>query len=439
MRSTTVLAMTSGLAFAATAFAQPTFTLIQPDATFDYAVIQDVAKDGPLVLVSLQNSQQGPSPLRGYILNLLTGERTEIVDPNGSDLNPISISANGEVVAGSLGGGPLLDQQAFVWDEAGGVTSIGGLSAGNVSYATGVSASGEVVVGTSGANFGDPYQQAWRWTSASGIVALDDIGSDILIFGSAEDVSGDGSTVVGTGSIGDFDPDTDDVASAVIWQNGGTTPTDLGNLPSPIFTGGLLPLAASFDGSVVVGFGPGFSASGGFANRSVRWTAAGGLVDIGAVPGRPEGSVHITDCSSDGNTLVGYSITGGVETWEAVVWTQATGLRTLRSILAAEGVTIPATISLRETYCNGDASIIAGWAYDRTNNRYRGYVVSLAAEGCLADFNRDGFVDFFDYLNYVSCFEGDGCGPGNDADANNDGFIDFFDYIEFVEAFETGC
>jgi hypothetical protein len=439
MRSTIVLAWTAGLALAsATATAQPTFTLIEPDGDFDYSVIQDVAKDSPLVLVSLQNSTQRPFPLRGYILNVRTGERVELIDPNGSDLNPIAISANGETVAGSLGGGPLLDQHAFVWSEATGVEDIVGLPAGNVSYATGVSGDGTIVVGTTGATFGDPYQQAWRWTRNGGLGPLDDIGEDILIFGSAEDISGDGSTVVGTGSIGDFDPDTDDLMSGVIWAGGGTTPTDLGNLPSPISTGGLLPTAASFDGSVVVGFGPGFSQSGGFANRSFRWTAADGLVDVGSVPGRPEGSVHVTDCSSDGNTLVGYSITGGVDTWEAVVWTQDTGFRTLRSILAAEGVTIPATISLRETYCNGDGSIIAGWAYDRTNNKYRGYIVTLGGEVCGADHNGDGFVDFFDYLSFVSCFEGE-CAAGTTADFNNDDFVDFFDYLEFVAAFEAGC
>ncbi len=55
-----------------------------------------------------------------------------------------------------------------------------------------------------------------------------------------------------------------------------------------------------------------------------------------------------------------------------------------------------------------------------------------------ADFNGDNFVDFFDYDDYVACFE-DGCGPdGLDADFNNDGFVDFFDYDDFVYSFE-GC
>jgi hypothetical protein len=58
--------------------------------------------------------------------------------------------------------------------------------------------------------------------------------------------------------------------------------------------------------------------------------------------------------------------------------------------------------------------------------------------GCQADFNGDGFLDFFDYDDFVSCFEGAGT-PGCDADFNGDGFVDFFDYDDFVAAFEQGC
>ncbi len=56
-----------------------------------------------------------------------------------------------------------------------------------------------------------------------------------------------------------------------------------------------------------------------------------------------------------------------------------------------------------------------------------------------ADFNGDGFVDFFDYDNYVECFEVGSCPAGRTADFNNDGFADFFDYDDFVGEFEAGC
>jgi hypothetical protein len=59
---------------------------------------------------------------------------------------------------------------------------------------------------------------------------------------------------------------------------------------------------------------------------------------------------------------------------------------------------------------------------------------------CPPDFNADGTVDFFDYDDFVACFEGFACPPGGvDADFNDDGSTDFFDYDDFVAAFEVGC
>lgn len=58
---------------------------------------------------------------------------------------------------------------------------------------------------------------------------------------------------------------------------------------------------------------------------------------------------------------------------------------------------------------------------------------------CRADFNNDGFVDFFDFGDFVDCFEGGSCPPGKDSDFNRDGFTDFFDFGDFVDAFELGC
>jgi hypothetical protein len=41
----------------------------------------------------------------------------------------------------------------------------------------------------------------------------------------------------------------------------------------------------------------------------------------------------------------------------------------------------------------------------------------------------------------VTCFEGSSCPSGDPlaADYNGDGFVDFFDYTDFVLDFEAGC
>ncbi|MBU6412689.1 MAG: hypothetical protein KGS45_04390 [Planctomycetes bacterium] len=54
---------------------------------------------------------------------------------------------------------------------------------------------------------------------------------------------------------------------------------------------------------------------------------------------------------------------------------------------------------------------------------------------CAADFNADGTLDFFDYLDFVAAFSSTGAA----ADFNADTVIDFFDYLDFVAAFSSGC
>jgi ELWxxDGT repeat protein len=54
---------------------------------------------------------------------------------------------------------------------------------------------------------------------------------------------------------------------------------------------------------------------------------------------------------------------------------------------------------------------------------------------CAADFNGDGFSDFFDINDFVDAFER----GASEADFNGDGFADFFDANDLLEAFERGC
>ncbi len=65
------------------------------------------------------------------------------------------------------------------------------------------------------------------------------------------------------------------------------------------------------------------------------------------------------------------------------------------------------------------------------------WLYSLPA--CPADFNNDGFVDFFDFDDFITCFEGRECPPERSSDFNDDGFSDFFDFDEFMSAFDQSC
>jgi hypothetical protein len=54
---------------------------------------------------------------------------------------------------------------------------------------------------------------------------------------------------------------------------------------------------------------------------------------------------------------------------------------------------------------------------------------------CRADFNSNGTVDLFDYLDFVQAFANE----ESAADFNGNGTIDFFDYLDFAEEFAAGC
>lgn len=91
---------------------------------------------------------------------------------------------------------------------------------------------------------------------------------------------------------------------------------------------------------------------------------------------------------------------------------------------------------------NGDArtlavyggSLIAGGSFTLASGIPSARIARWAPR-CVGDFDGSGFIDFFDYLDFVTAFE-----EGNaSADVNGDAFVDLFDYLDFVEAFETGC
>lgn len=67
--------------------------------------------------------------------------------------------------------------------------------------------------------------------------------------------------------------------------------------------------------------------------------------------------------------------------------------------------------------------------YDN-RNWFRNSIGPIEISSCV-DYNRDGAVDFFDYLDFVQDFSNER------SDYNNDGAIDFFDYLDFVQDFSN--
>ncbi|MEK6700978.1 MAG: S8 family serine peptidase [Planctomycetota bacterium] len=97
---------------------------------------------------------------------------------------------------------------------------------------------------------------------------------------------------------------------------------------------------------------------------------------------------------------------------------------------------------MKDRLCVSAREVFIGVPYAMGCGHRDDGIASLIDAGravCLADFNADLAVDFFDYDAFVICFMGEGCPQDVSADFDGDGTVDFFDYDAFVVAFEGGC
>jgi len=104
------------------------------------------------------------------------------------------VSADGSVVVGRNKSGSNYMWEAFIWTEANGMTGLGSLPGELESNATAVSADGTTVVGSTAMYAVN--SKGFYWTAADGMLPLLSTDPNIAD-GAANDVSGDGSIIVG--------------------------------------------------------------------------------------------------------------------------------------------------------------------------------------------------------------------------------------------------
>jgi probable HAF family extracellular repeat protein len=285
--------------------------------------------DGGSVVVGNSKSASGVEAFRWSANGGMVGLGTL---PGDSYSQANATSADGSVVVGrssSFG-------EAFRWTASDGMVSLGA----QARAANGVSADGSVIVGTTGDN-------AFRWTQATGIVALRGL-SSVGPLNQALATSGDGSVLVGrsksSGASGGEE--------AFRWTASGMT--GLGGYRS-------VARAVSADGSVVVGDGRGASGIEAF-----RWTASGGRINLGTlgtIPGHLFDSFAL-DISADGSVIVGRSDTDARGGTEAFLWNPADGMRLLQDILTADfGLDLTGWRLTSATGISADGLTIAGVGY----------------------------------------------------------------------------
>ena len=237
------------------------------------------------------------------------------------------VSGDGLVV----GGGDF--QRAYRWTRATGAVEIARGSSVDVP----VSDDGSVLAGTTG------DLDVFRWTQATGAVAIPRLYPGRR--GLSGDLSGDGSTIVGSW----LSPAGDE---AFRWTAAEGT-RGLGRFANGSNSSAT---GVSADGSVVVGFGNPFTHQGPY--EAFRWTQSSGLVGLGDLRGGHFES-RASDVSADGSVVVGSSITG--LDYEAFVWTPGHGMRNLGNSLIAQGADLGGFRSLNwASAISAAGTVVAG-------------------------------------------------------------------------------
>lgn len=272
---------------------------------------------------------------------------------------------------------------AFRWTSQDGAVSLGTLPGQPHSWAWGVSNDGSVVVGSSGstAPYGSPYGsktvdhsagQAFRWTSAGGMVGLGCLPGDTYSQGCG--VSGDGSVVVGYSYRGPavWLPGLGGT-QAFRWTEAGGM-VGLGYLP-----GGTSSRAfgVSADGGTVVGTG---TSNGVPGTEAFRWTEASGMVSLGAGYGS-----YAIACSGDGSIIVGYILSQEESSSysTAFIWDSAHGSRDLKTVLTTDyGLDLSGWTLGEATGISDDGRTIVGVRTDPLGNPV-GWVAVIPEPGTL--------------------------------------------------------
>jgi len=266
---------------------------------------------------------------------------------------------------------------------------------------------GSVIVGWSRSQGGN---EAYRWTEATGLVALGDLPGGLLS-SRAFAVSGDGSTVVGKGDV------ENSPGEAWVWTEA-TGMQGLGDLPGGAYNSDAQDISA--DGSVIAGFSLAADAAattrwidlvgpsrldslqpGGLGFNEARGISADGDVIVGfsasantAIDGReacrwvdgvpeglgdlPGGAFHSTAFATneDGSVVVGQADTGLGDP-EAFIWTERDGMRSLKELLETRYEADLTGWQLIEARgISDDGHTIVGWGLNPDGNR-EGFVIRL--------------------------------------------------------------
>ena len=390
----------------------PTFTPVGDlPGRMDSSRALGISRDG-LVAVGQSSSSNGTEAFRWTAPGGISGLGDVANGAFASVANDTSFDGSVIVGMGTNAVGPV----AFMYSN-GIMTQLGYFMGGGwASAASGVSGDGSIVVGS--AEAADHDSMAFRWTNATGMVAIPRLPGKNS--GQAEAISSDGSTIVGVS--GDL---------AFYWTSELGT-VSLG-LAAPWTSSRAL--GCSEHGETIVGYG----VPTGQISEAFRWNSTSGFEKLLDLPGGDQKCLA-NDVSADASIVVGQGSTDAVNQSDlgrrAVVWlagsSEPVDLQQYLIDLGVQG--LDGWILEAATAISADGTTIAGFGF--SPQMEGGWIVSgLHLLGCPADFNHDRYVNGNDYDAFASLFESGDIG----ADFNHDGYVNGNDYDAFASSFENGC
>ncbi len=202
--------------------------------------LADITPDGTVKVGALQ-LQVGNTPyLEDKAYKDVKGTVTFLENLNGGTRSAaVGVSADGHRIVGGAISGNGSYREAVMWDD-GVISSLGILPSYNSSFASGISADGQVVAGFSNNSDWATPSEAFRWENGQ-MVGLGYLNGGTSSF--AQGISSDGSVLFGTASDGS----ENNRFEGVRWVNG--ILMSLGRLDGDY----IQPLGASGGGSIIVG------------------------------------------------------------------------------------------------------------------------------------------------------------------------------------------
>lgn len=271
----------------------------------------------------------------------------EVLDAAGFTLSSAgSASRDGDVIGGSgSGSGP---GRPVIW-----TNGVGMELSSDSGAVEGISDDGTVAVGML-------EGEAFRWTLATGFQALGFLGGDG--FSGAQDVSGDGSVVVGFSSP----------SGAFVWDaTNGIEP--LADLPG-VTTGRNSANAISANGLWIVGRADGANP---IRDEAVRWDQNGNVLGLGYLPGGFFFS-EARGVSNDGSVVVGLSSSDAPSGTSPFVWTEAEGMRRLGDVLTELGADLSGYTLRTVVGISDDGTRVCGRTAASTFPQTRAYLATLS-------------------------------------------------------------